>query len=335
MWHGRVIHPPTLGSTLVKAGQPRRHEIPRQPRDRPGQFSWESLRPASGTPFSAAWDVAASTEWTPWKGLPGHDRLFEHLREKVDWTALPVMNGAANKGNPAAALGGAAKTHSASYEVPYLKHAPIGPAVAVADARSDGSVTVHTNTQNPQFLRKGIATMLNVPVDKVVIRTYAGSGHYGRSNGGNAGPEDQAVLLSKAVGRPVRVQWMRAEDVQWSTQSSALSSTIKIGLDQNGRTSSAIRAITSGRRCRTIAWSALCSPGCPPWAPPHSRCQRLTRVSCSSGTRGCITTCPTSPRSATARPRSVSSNRRCRPVCAITACARQFSSNRTSPVKSR
>ncbi len=77
--------------------------------------------------------------------------------------------------------------------------------------------------------------MLNVPVDKVVIRTYAGSGHYGRSNGGNAGAEDEAVLLSKAVGRPVRVQWMRAEDVQWSTRSSALASDIKIGLDQNGR----------------------------------------------------------------------------------------------------
>jgi CO/xanthine dehydrogenase Mo-binding subunit len=188
---------------------------------------WDAVR--------AAWDVAAATEWTTWKGLPGHDKLFEHLREKIDWTRLPVMNGAANKGNPVAAVAGAARTHSASYQVPYLKHAPIGPAVAVADARADGSVTVHTNTQNPQFLRKGLAIMLNVPVEKVVVRTYAGSGHYGRSNGGNAGAEDQAVLLSKAVGRPVRVQWMRAEDVQWSTQSSALASDITIGLDQNGR----------------------------------------------------------------------------------------------------
>ena len=37
----------------------------------------------------------------------------------------------------------------------------------------------------------------------------AGAGHYGRSNGGNAGAEDEAVLLSKELGKPVRVQWMR------------------------------------------------------------------------------------------------------------------------------
>ena len=107
--------------------------------------------------------MAASTQWTSWKGLPGHEKLFDHLRQKVDWAHLPVMTGAANKGDVAAALGGAAKVHSASYEIPYLKHAPIGPAVALADVRGDGTVTVHTNTQNPQFLRKGIAIMLNAP----------------------------------------------------------------------------------------------------------------------------------------------------------------------------
>jgi len=234
MWHGRVIHPPTLGSTLVKAGRLDSTKFRDSRVIVQGNFvgvvapdEWDVIR--------AARDVAAATEWTSWKGLPGHDRLFEHLREKVDWTAVPVVNGSANKGNPVASLGGAAKTLSASYQVPYLKHAPIGPAVAVADARADGSVTVHTNTQNPQFLRKALAIMLDTSVEKVVIRTYAGSGHYGRSNGGTAGAEDQAVLLSKAAGRPVRVQWMRAEDVQWSTQSSALASDIRIGLDQNGR----------------------------------------------------------------------------------------------------
>ena len=234
MWHGRVIHPPTLGSTLVKVGTLDVKKFRGSRLVVQGNFvgvvapsEWDAVR--------AAWDVAASTEWTPWKGLPGHDKLFEHLREKVDWAALPVMNGAANKGDAIAAIRGAAKVHSASYEIPYLKHAPIGPSVALADVRADGTVTVHTNTQNPQFLRKGVAIMLNIPVDKVVVRTYAGSGHYGRSNGGNAGAEDEAVLLSKAVGRPVRVQWMRAEDVQWSTQSSAMYSTVRIGLDANGR----------------------------------------------------------------------------------------------------
>ena len=102
-----------------------------------------------------------------------------------------------------------------------MKHAPIGPAVAVGDVRADGTVYVHTRSQNPQTLRGQIAMMLGTSIDNVVVRVYAGPGHYGRSNGGNAGAEDEAVILSKAVGRPVRVQWTRADDLMWSTQSPA------------------------------------------------------------------------------------------------------------------
>ena len=102
-----------------------------------------------------------------------------------------------------------------------MKHAPIGPTVAVGDVRPDGTVYVHTHNQNPQALRGQIAMMLGTPVDNVVVRIYAGPGHYGRSNGGNAGAEDEAVILSQAVGKPVRVQWMRPDDLQWSTQSPA------------------------------------------------------------------------------------------------------------------
>jgi CO/xanthine dehydrogenase Mo-binding subunit len=116
-----------------------------------------------------------------------------------------------------------------------MKHAPIGPTMALADVRPDGSVTVHTHTQNAQQLRAQIARMLGIAPDKVIIRTYAGAGHYGRSNGGNAGGEDEAVILSKELGRPVRVQWMRADDMQWSTQSPAAYSDIRIGLDSDGR----------------------------------------------------------------------------------------------------
>ena len=77
--------------------------------------------------------------------------------------------------------------------------------------------------------------MLSTPPDNVVVRTFSGPGHYGRSNGGNAGAEDEAVILSKEVGKPVRVQWMRPEDFQWSTQSPAALSDVEIGLDANGK----------------------------------------------------------------------------------------------------
>ena len=61
--------------------------------------------------------------------------------------------------------------------------------------------------------------MLGTSIDNVVVRAFPGPGHYGRSNGGNAGGEDEAVVLSKAVGQPVRVQWSRPDDFTWSTSS--------------------------------------------------------------------------------------------------------------------
>ena len=135
----------------------------------------------------------------------------------------------------APALASAHKKLSATYQFSYMKHAPIGPTMAVADVKPDGTVHIHTHNQNPQALRGEIATMLGTTPDHVVVHTHPGAGHYGRSNGGNAGAEDEAVILSQVVGKPVRVQWMRAEDLQWSTQSSAAFSDVELALDEKGK----------------------------------------------------------------------------------------------------
>lgn len=232
MLHARVIHPATLGSTLVSAGAVDAEQFPNARVVVVGNIvgvvapdEWEAIQ--------AAQQVAADTTWTEWSGLPGHERLLDHLRSEVDWSEVPASDGRANTGD--AAVAGAARSLEASYFVPFHKHAPISPMVSVADVKRDGSVTLHTHSQNPQFLRRAIAMMLGEPESKVVIRTYPGASHFGRSNGGNAGSEDEAVLLSRAVRAPVRVQWMRAEDLQWSTQSPPVVSDIRIALDGNGR----------------------------------------------------------------------------------------------------
>src|SRR5207253_3864196 len=99
----------------------------------------------------------------------------------------------------------------------------------------DGTVYVHVHNANPHGLRTMIAQMLNTSVDKVVVRWYEGSGHYGRSNGGSTGAEEEAVILSQAIGKPVRVQWMRWDDMQWSTQHPPAFSDVNAGLDANGK----------------------------------------------------------------------------------------------------
>ena len=234
MLHARVVHPKSLGSTLVSAGQLDKTKFPNSHVIVRGNLvgvvattEWEAIQ--------AAEQVANATKWTEWKGLPGNARLYPHLREEADWKTAPVAEGRADKGDVGPVLASAHKKLSATYQLSYMKHAPIGPTMAVADVKPDGTVHIHTHNQNPQELRGEIAMMLRTTPDHVIVHTYPGPGHYGRSNGGNAGAEDEAVLLSQAVGRPVRVQWMRADDMQWSTQAAASFSDVQLAIDEKGK----------------------------------------------------------------------------------------------------
>ncbi len=234
MLHARMVHPKTLGSKLIAAGELDKTRFPNAQVVVKGNLvgvvaptEWEAVR--------AAQQVANATKWTDWKELPGSANLFKHLRESADWKTTPVTKSDKSRGDVTPALGSAAKKLTATYELPFMKHAPIGPTMALADARPDGTVFIYTHNQNAQALRGEIAQMLGTSIDHIVVRTFAGPGHYGRSNGGNAGAEDEAVILSKAVGKPVRVQWMRPEDFQWSTQSPAAYSDVQIGLDAHGK----------------------------------------------------------------------------------------------------
>ena len=123
---------------------------------------------------------------------------------------------------------------SATYVKPYQKHGPIGPSVAVADVRKDGTAYVFAHSQYPQHLRKMLASVLETSPDNVVVRVFDGSGHYGRSNPGPDGAEADAAILSREVGQPVKVQWMRQEDMVWSTSTFPQLADIQVGLDSSG-----------------------------------------------------------------------------------------------------
>jgi CO/xanthine dehydrogenase Mo-binding subunit len=234
MLHARVVHPKTLGSTLVSTGQVDKTKFPNSQVIVKGNLVGV-VAPTEWEAIQAAQQVAKDTKWTEWKGLPGSAKLYEYLRKEADWTTTSVTKSQATKGNVEPALASSEKKLAATYQLSYMKHAPIGPTMAVADVKPDGTVHIHTHNQNPQELRGEIAMMLRTTPDHVVVHSYPGPGHYGRSNGGNAGAEDEAVILSQAVGKPVRVQWMRADDIQWSTQSAAAFSDVRLAIDEKGK----------------------------------------------------------------------------------------------------
>jgi CO/xanthine dehydrogenase Mo-binding subunit len=234
MLHARIVHPKTLGSTLVSAGQVDKTKFPNS-RVIVKSNLVGVVAPTEWEAIQAAQQVAKDTKWTEWKGLPGSTKLYEYLRKDADWTTTSVTKSEASKGNVDPALAASEKKLAATYQLSYMKHAPIGPTMAVGDVKPDGTVHIYTHNQNPQELRGEIAMMLRTTPDHVIVHAYPGPGHYGRSNGGNAGAEDEAVLLSQAVGKPVRVQWMRADDIQWSTQSAAAFADVRLAVDEKGK----------------------------------------------------------------------------------------------------
>ena len=152
MLHARMVHPKTLGSKLISAGALDKTRFPNTQVVVKGNLvgvvaptEWEAIK--------AAQHVASGTKWTDWKGLPGQDRLFPFLKEDADWKAAPAATSKTSKGDVSSALANSPKKLSATYQLPFLKHAPIGPTMAVADVRPDGTVHVYAHTQNPQALR--------------------------------------------------------------------------------------------------------------------------------------------------------------------------------------
>ena len=230
MLHARMVRPATLGSTLVSVGEVDKKQFPTAEVVKKGNLV-AVVSPNEWEAISAARTIAAATKWTDWQGLPGSENLTKALLQ-YNWGAPAESKGKADEVK--AALASAGKTISATYEQPYVRHAPIGPFVAVADVRGDGSTMVWTHSAQSQGLRARIAFLLGVPVEKVVVRWLEHSGQYGRTTLGGDGAEGDAVILSQLIGKPVRVQWTMQEEMAWSSVSPGWVSDVKGAFDANG-----------------------------------------------------------------------------------------------------
>ena len=231
MLHARMIRPATLGSTLVSVGTIDKKLFPTAKVIRKGNLV-AVLSPNEWEAVQAAQSVADSTKWTDWSGLPGSENVTNAIR------AHKFGKPSESKGKSAetnAALQSASKKISATYQQGYVRHAPIGPFVAVADLNSDGIATIWTHSSQSQGLRARIAYVLSIPVEKVIVRWLDHSGQYGRTTFGGDGAEADAAILSQLTGKPVRVQWTLPEDLAWSSVSPAWVSDMTAALDANGR----------------------------------------------------------------------------------------------------
>ena len=123
------------------------------------------------------------------------------------------------------------KKITATYDFAIHTHGSIGPSCAIAEFK-DGKLTSWSASQATHNLRKQLAKMLGLPPENVRCIYVEGSGCYGRNGHEDAAAD--AALLAKAVGRPVRVQWSRADEHGWDPKGPPTLIDLRAGLDSSG-----------------------------------------------------------------------------------------------------
>jgi CO/xanthine dehydrogenase Mo-binding subunit len=205
MLHGRVIRPPAIGAKLMSVDESSIRGIPEVRVVRIQNFLGV-VAPDEWAAIRAAKELKVS--WTEWEGLPGHENLDSSVRSSAPDRDETIVN----KGDFAAALPATTRQLSATYVWPCQSHASLGPSCAVADVRAEGT-TIWTASQGPHGMRTNFSKIFGIPEDKFRVIFLDGSGSYGGNGNDDAAAE--ALLLSRAVGKPVRVQWMREDEHGW------------------------------------------------------------------------------------------------------------------------
>ncbi|MEH3144839.1 MAG: molybdopterin-dependent oxidoreductase [Methylobacterium frigidaeris] len=136
-----------------------------------------------------------------------------------------------DRGDVDRALAAAETAMDRTYVWPYQMHGSIGPSCAVADWRDDG-LTVWSGTQNPFPLRADLARLLDIPEESIRVERHEAAGCYGRNCADDVTAD--AALLSRAAGRPVRVQLTREQEHAWEPKGAAQVMDVRGGLDREG-----------------------------------------------------------------------------------------------------
>ena len=126
----------------------------------------------------------------------------------------------------------AAQKHQAEYYAPHLAHAPMEPPMAVAHF-DNGKVIAHAPTQNPQAVQQAVAGALQIPLENVECHVTLLGGGFGRKSKPDYVVED--ALLSRELGKPVKVVWTREDDIQFDYFHSVAAMRLEAGLDGNGK----------------------------------------------------------------------------------------------------
>ncbi len=229
MLHGRVVRP--RGQGAYKAGAKVLSIDENSIRDiagarvlRKGDFigvvadnEWDAVQAAAK--LKVVWDTTPT--------LPGTERLHEQMR-----SAKTTDNVVTQRGDASGVLSAAPHVATQICRGPYQSHAPFAPNCALADVKPDSALLM-SSTQDVYATRTGVARLLGMPADKVRVQYYEGSGTYGHSCYDDVA--QAAALMSQLAGKPVRLQFMRWDELGWDNFGPAHVGQVRAAADASGK----------------------------------------------------------------------------------------------------
>jgi CO/xanthine dehydrogenase Mo-binding subunit len=224
MLHGRVVRPPAVGATVISVDEASVQGMP-------GLIKVVTRKNFVGVVAEKPWQAIQAAEklkvsWTPGTGLPKQSEFHESLRKQPSRDQKLV-----DSKDTEQTIATAATVLKSTYYHPYQMHGSVGSSCAVADVQPD-KATIYSPTQGVWYQKTTGAMILGLKPENVHVIFRRGSGCYGL-NGADAVSYDAAVL-SQAVGKPVRVQLSRKDEMAWENYGNAWTIDERAGLDAKG-----------------------------------------------------------------------------------------------------
>jgi isoquinoline 1-oxidoreductase beta subunit len=240
MVHASIERSPVFGGKLRKVEDQQALKV----RGVQQVVTLEAFKPPHGFQALGGVAVIADSTWSAMQGRkqlkvewePGENASFESeaYRKSLQETARKPQKVVRNVGDVDAEFSRADKIYEAEYYVPLLAHVPMEPPAAVAEFK-EGKVVTWAATQNPQAVQEAVSGALGIDKKDVTCHVTLLGGGFGRKSKPDYVVE--AALLSKKVGKPVKVAWSREDDIRFDYYHAVAAMYMKGALNSAGHPS--------------------------------------------------------------------------------------------------
>ena len=238
MVYASIEHPPVFGGKVKSYDTQAPLKVPGVRQTVP----IDPFKPPCGFQPLGGIAVIADNTWAAFQGRKKLDVVWDNgpnetydsdaYKKELQATARQACRVIRAQGDVDSVFDKGGPTYDADYYVPLLAHAAMEPLVALAEFK-DGKVTAWAPTQNPQAVQDIVSKELGIPKESVICHVTLLGGGFGRKSKPDYVAE--AAVLSKKVGRPVKVVWSREDDTKFDYYNAVAAMYMKAALDANGK----------------------------------------------------------------------------------------------------